>query len=667
MKPIARAVGSFVFGMIFILSSRTAWAGCPPIPGAIDQFPSTAKVVIELFPPLPIGPPTVIRLGSAGLPDSIVQRAPQVGGEITTEMMQLELRGVSALAGRVVLHESPGFQSLGAITDIVQDPGTCQLTSGESFFDVFVHVDLPDLGGITLMNTVPFHVQRRIAALPPRNEPFENPVLNPVFLYQAPDFINPKGRILHVVHQANPKFPPGEVDCFQTTLRSFVEIFPPFFPGGYNGIISSQGPAQVRRSNPFDPGSGLDTIQTEILSMNLTGFDPALGNFNIQTNAPNQSLGTAQENPDPTRTYPADSSFNVFVKINTQALGPLQTKPPQGNQIVAQLQLVTVPPGVGDAYQSPALAPPAPLFDAAGVTQIGRLSQVNHVLGEYQSWQPPPPAGSDCFDSWVTLRLTIFPPYFPGGCTETLMIGGPFKIFRGNPTNTGPLLLDSIQTLMACARFTGPSICAGALTARLSPTIASSGSIKSLAPAENFPADSFFDVFFEIDTNLGTLHNSSPSHMQTTINKVPPDDGEIYYGPGTIIPIYDESGIQIGEILEVSHEIHQSISCLNACDPLIKFPSKNRLNLGPGGMGANDLLRRDLGALRSSLGNFNPAICISNDGSAVVSDPATPVVGGAGFAYIARHDSALTPPESYSSGDGPGLIGNRDLTAVACP
>lgn len=115
--------------MIFILSSRTAWAGCPPIPGGIDQFPSTAKVVIELFPPLVIGPPAVIRLGSAGLPDSIIQRAPQIGNEIATEMMQLELRGVGVLAGTVVLRESPGLQSLGGITEIVQDPGTSQSTS----------------------------------------------------------------------------------------------------------------------------------------------------------------------------------------------------------------------------------------------------------------------------------------------------------------------------------------------------------------------------------------------------------------------------------------------------------------------------------------------------------------------------------------------------------
>ena len=156
----------------------------------------------------------------------------------------------------------------------------------------------------------------------------------------------------------------------------------------------------------------------------------------------------------------------------------------------------------------------------------------------------------------------------------------------------------------------GVGVPAGTVVLHESPGLQSLGGIAEIVQdpgtCQLTLGDAFFDVFVQVD--LGTLHNSSPSHMQTTINKVPPDDGEI---------------------LEVSHEIHQSISCLNVCDPPITFRSKNRLNLGPGGMGANDLLRWDLLALRSSLGNFNPATCLSND--------------------------------------GPGLIGNRDLTAIACP
>ena len=92
MKPITRTLGSFVFGMMIILSGRTAWTAiCLPIPPAIDQFPSTAKIVIELFPPLSTGPAEVIRLRSAGLPDTIIQRSGQLGTTINTEMVQLEL------------------------------------------------------------------------------------------------------------------------------------------------------------------------------------------------------------------------------------------------------------------------------------------------------------------------------------------------------------------------------------------------------------------------------------------------------------------------------------------------------------------------------------------------------------------------------------------------
>ena len=34
--------------------------------------------------------------------------------------------------------------------------------------------------------------------------------------------------------------------------------------------------------------------------------------------------------------------------------------------------------------------------------------------------------------------------------------------------------------------------------------------------------DSFFDVFIEMDTSMGPLHNTQPVHLQAVINCIPP-------------------------------------------------------------------------------------------------------------------------------------------------
>ncbi len=72
-----------------------------------------------------------------------------------------------------------------------------------------------------------------------------------------------------------------------------------------------------------------------------------------------------------------------------------------------------------------------------------------------------------------------------------------------------------------------------------------------------------------METGIGTLR-AGPSHMTTTINGLPPDDGEIYYGPGTVIPLFDETGQQIGQIVEISHEIHNEIECPDDCRPFME-------------------------------------------------------------------------------------------------
>lgn len=75
-------------------------------------------------------------------------------------------------------------------------------------------------------------------------------------------------------------------------------------------------------------------------------------------------------------------------------------------------------------------------------------------------------------------------------------------------------------------------------------------------------ADSFFDVFFEIELlnppalvprELRLLHNETPKHMRATITHKPPRKGETYESP-EVIELFDESGRPSGvRVRNVSH------------------------------------------------------------------------------------------------------------------
>jgi hypothetical protein len=54
-------------------------------------------------------------------------------------------------------------------------------------------------------------------------------------------------------------------------------------------------------------------------------------------------------------------------------------------------------------------------------------------------------------------------------------------------------------------------------------------------------ADSFFDVYFEVEAAGMVLHNLDAKHMETTITHKPPAAGETYEDP-VAIRLYDESG-----------------------------------------------------------------------------------------------------------------------------
>jgi hypothetical protein len=652
-------------------------AACPPIPAGTDAFPSTAMLVMEDLTQATT-PRGIVRLSSAGMPDTLVSRQQQVGPTIQTEILSLELTGSHPLMGPISVHLNPLMSSMGQIQNVDMDPATCAFMSGDSFFDVFFDVELPALGETWTTNS-PIHLTRQIHSIPPRDDPYENPFVDPVILFDQATGA-PRARILYERHHVDPPFPPPGEDCFSTDLGLDVQIF-----GGPASHLQASGPTMVQRGGPYSTGrctpSGspcttsadcplgdtcdpAQTIDTEIVSMALTGFDPFLGPYTVRTSPAPPSVGRTQSQM-PSASYHADSFFDVFVDIDVPAQGTLHNvQPVPLTAFTGPLPgLRNIPPDPGTAYRSPA-GLSIPIADQGGQI-VGAISNVDHSVGPPASWEPPPPPEEYCFDSWITLQITLYGP----GCTETIMIPGDFRILRGGPTDPGDGR-DLMQTLMANALFDGTSVCAGALRVALAPSMTSAGQIQSLAPAENFPADSFFDVFVEIDTAAGLLHTNDASHMATTINGVPPEPGEIYYGPGTVIPIYDATGVQVGEILEVSHEVHQRI----VCPPIFirRITMLNNTDFAVGGQGGGggggglmaDVARGDVTVMKVGGGNYSNAVCIMQNGPGTGSDPLMPAVGRA-FYYVER-DVFDTFQGSWNN-EGPGQVGNRDATLIACP
>jgi hypothetical protein len=72
-------------------------------------------------------------------------------------------------------------------------------------------------------------------------------------------------------------------------------------------------------------------------------------------------------------------------------------------------------------------------------------------------------------------------------------------------------------------------------------------------------ADSFFDVFFEIEVGGQTLHNEVPARMADIIDQKPPGCGTIYQSSHEPIELLDEAGNATGIFMVA--EKHTPVPC----------------------------------------------------------------------------------------------------------
>jgi hypothetical protein len=185
------------------------FADCPiddldfPLPGC-DEFDSGAQVNIEInvsgdTSAVTLNGPTTIQRGPIG------DTEPNGLDDVQTEIIQLDLTGVSPLLGPVVVRQSPQRRSLGAIEEQenrIQGPLDFP---AESFFDVFFEIELPD-AGLVLHNTDPFRLECKIDEIPPILCFYQPPVPDPIELYNEAGV-----KIATIVHGLHIPLPPKKV------------------------------------------------------------------------------------------------------------------------------------------------------------------------------------------------------------------------------------------------------------------------------------------------------------------------------------------------------------------------------------------------------------------------------------------------------------------------
>lgn len=627
-------------------------AQCPPLPPGNDVFPANGKWVIEFLAPIP-SPPEIARFSSEGLPDTGVHRSLQVGDTIDQELRELNLSGPSPFLGPVVLRLAPFPASAGRILGVVQDPTTCELVYGDSFFDVFLEIDVPAQGE-TWFNPDPLRMRRIIHELPPKDEPFEVETAAPVLFFDKLTG-TPRAAVRYLLDHADAPFPEADTDTafLHSTMTNGIEIF----PAGYSGVLFSQGNSLVQRSSPL-PGFLLQTIDTRVASVTLEGNDPVLGYFVVYDQFPQLSTGQVQSLL-PTRSYPAESFFDLYLIFRTQNFGDLHNVAP--HRVLATpgngRPVRNVPFLFDTVHASDALTGPTALYDDSGLL-VGQFFDAAFS----QSLVPagfPAVFGEIC-QTWRWLfRARIFDPYFPGGCTEEFRAGGPARFLAGNDGTS----------LIAQLHASAGSLCLGDLVVRPSASLPSTGLHTSLAASEIFPMDSFFDVYFDLESDtLGPLHTTVAETMQTTINAMPMGEGEIFFGPGLAAALLDDAGNVVGLLEAVRQEVGPSGPCPYEYQAGLSISTDSWISpwYSPDtGAGVNfDLVRGSFGPDYGTdwMGSFYYSQCLGYNASSPVQDLEFPAPGNM-FWYLFR-DSYGQARGTYN--DTAGLPLDRDQYVRGC-
>ena len=561
-------------GVLLLKEVHTPNPTNPP-PVEIDHFPNTTAQITLQYPGggtelVNLSGPTTVRVN---IPPNGAAADTDGNGldQVTTEMTELDLSGISS-QGPVSIRLDPTRPTLGQIEETANNtPGVLDVPpftptgTANSFFEVFVEMQV---GGQTLHPAAPLHMSSVITHKPPApGNTYVNPFTEPVPVLDANG--NPTGvLILKEVHTPNPTNPPPvEIDHFPNTTAQITLQY----PGGGTEVVNLSGPTTVQVNIPPNgaatdtDGNGLDQVTTEMTELDLTGTS-SQGPVSLKLDPARPTLGQIEETvnntpgildvPPFTATGTANSFFDVFVEVHVggQTLHP--SAPLHMSSVITHK-----PPAPGDTYVNP-FTQPVPVLDANG-NPTGVL-----LLREVHTPNPtnPPPVEIDHFPN-TTAQITL---QYPGGGTEVVSLSGPTTVQvnippNGAATDTDGNGLDQVSTEMTELDLTGTSS-QGAVTLKLDPahptlgqieeTVNNTPGILDVPPfAATGTANSFFDVFVQVQVGNQILHPATALHMSSVISHKPPAPGDTYVNPFTTpVPVLDANGNPTGVL--ILKEVH---------------------------------------------------------------------------------------------------------------
>ncbi|MFH0980246.1 MAG: GEVED domain-containing protein, partial [Planctomycetota bacterium] len=321
--------------------------------------------------------------------------------EVASEIIEMELVADGGVGSDIIIRESPTRISAG---HMVGATDTDSDYPADSFFDLFVEIDIPDLGVYGLWNNQPIPLTALgITEVPPLGSPFVTGAnwwgVDLLDIYGEPTGY----RIIEVEHILPPPpppppwgavFPAADEDVLGGTTGFIVVKDPGGVPTSYP-IRESPNLTRVIRESPVDMG-GYREVAAEITEMELmAGGGGGGGAILIRESPTRASSGHTEGAVSATTDYPADSFFDLFVEIDIPDLGAYGLW--NGQPIPLATYAITALPPLGDAYATPVGWSGVELLDVYGDPTGYQIVQVEHRLA------PPPPL-------WQIIECRCFDP-----------------------------------------------------------------------------------------------------------------------------------------------------------------------------------------------------------------------------------------------------------------
>jgi hypothetical protein len=304
-----------------------------------------------------------------------------------------------------------------------------------------------------------------------------------------------------------------------------------------------------------DDGDGLDEVNLEIVDLDWTGNGPLLGPIKLREHPDIPSIGLIEEManntpgrldiPPFTAAGSAVMTLDFYFEIEFDGQLLYTDQPSRKSASITHK-----PPGPTDTFSIDYLH--LPLLNADG-----SISRCYFGLGP-EHWRPLYEV--DPFEfSRVQLEITK-----PGGSTEVVDLSGFSSMYtkfdgigqvEGQAYDDDGDGRDEVATEMAALDLSGTGPTLGLVKMRLRPDILSLGEIEeqvnNIAGTLDLPpftitgtADSFFNIFFEVEFGGQVFHNVESLRWSDVINHKPPQNAS-YESFGTI-PLFDNNGNPTG-------------------------------------------------------------------------------------------------------------------------